>query len=291
MNRYLNNKWILILCLTGTLLFKTVNAVAATHTVGSGGDFNTIAEAITAAAATGDDILVLPGVYEETGLSFLGKAVNLHSSEGARRTIIDCEKNGQAFVIDSGETAATIIDGFTIQNGYAANGGAVVISNNSSPTIRNCIFRNNSATNQGGVFYLDNASPTLSNCLFYGNSAGYYGGVSESHGTSNVTITNCTFAHNTASDGGAFEAFGSNSTYTVSNSIFWGNSALNGSQISWYEQDGIINLLHCIVQGGEVDILKPFDGINYDVSNIDSDPLFHGYGNYHVRPGSPSIDA
>ena len=49
--------------------------------------FCTIQSAINAAAG-GDEIVVMPCTYVET-ISFLGKAVNLHSDQGPEVTIID----------------------------------------------------------------------------------------------------------------------------------------------------------------------------------------------------------
>ena len=112
------------------------SACAATINVGPGQTYTTIQSGINA-AASGDTVLVAPGTYNEN-INFNGKAITVTSSGGAAATIIDGGSNGPAVTFKSGETAAAVISGFTIQHGgsFTAGLGSVYIYN-STPTILN----------------------------------------------------------------------------------------------------------------------------------------------------------
>ena len=133
--------------------------------------YPTIQKAI-AAANDGDTVVVHPGTYTGEGncdIDFLGKAITVRSEDPDEEgivaaTIIDClgtsEDPHRAFILQSGEDANSIINGFTIMNGYVrvdgpdAGGGeteggpgqnsygGAINCTDSSPTIRNCIIRN-----------------------------------------------------------------------------------------------------------------------------------------------------
>ena len=88
------------------------------------------------------------------------------------------------------------------------------------------------------------------------------------------------------------------SSPTVSNCILWGNTAgTDGNEIA-LEYSSSIDVNYCDVEGGQAAIYN--DGtstINWG-SNIDADPNFFDPDNpdpnlrdYHLRPGSPCIDA
>src|SRR5262245_40429582 len=97
------------------------------------------------AAHDGDEIVVADGVYtggNNKNLDFHGKRVVLRSEGGARACVIDCEGAGRAFYFHSGETPATVIDGFTIRNGRMLRGGGILCLG-SSPTVRHCILADN----------------------------------------------------------------------------------------------------------------------------------------------------
>ena len=121
-----------------------------------------------------DEIVVAPGTYFET-INFLGKAVWLHSSDGAEVTIIDAQATGRVVTCTSGEGLATVLDGFTITGGLADLGGAMY-NDGSSPTVTNCLFSGNSASIHGAGMYNCSSSPTVTNCRFTENSAMYDGG-------------------------------------------------------------------------------------------------------------------
>jgi len=218
----------LITCLTVCVLSGVT--FATTWTVDDDGkaDFDNIQAAIDA-ASNGDEIIVMPGTYTGSGdevVNMLGKAVWLHSSKGAEVTIIDGEGARRGIICNSDETSKTIIEGFTITNGY----GSGMVNYESSPTLTNCTFTGNTGSYGGGM-YNWTASPTLTNCTFVNNTADDPGGFDSGGGgmynylNSNPTLTDCTFDSNTADDGGGM--YNDNSSPSLDNCTFSSNAANN----------------------------------------------------------------
>ena len=69
-------------------------------------------------------------------------------------TTIDCQGSSSdehhGFEFNSDEGSNSVVEGFTITNGYADKGGGIACYNHSNPTIANCIITGNSDTAQGG---------------------------------------------------------------------------------------------------------------------------------------------
>jgi predicted outer membrane repeat protein len=192
-------------------IWITSTAIADTWTVDDDGkaDFDNIQAAIDA-ASNGDEILVYPGTYTDSGdqvVDMLGKAVWLHSSEGAEATIIDGEYVRRGIFCNSGETLNTIIEGFMITNGNATSGAGMKCLNYSRPTILDCIFLNNTAVGQnglgGGIYCHQYATPRIESCTFMNNDAGQGGGF-YCYGVGEILINDCNFIGNSSlSKGGA----------------------------------------------------------------------------------------
>lgn len=273
--------------------------------------FPTIQAGINA-AQDGDIVLVDDGVYSGAGnrdLTLMGKAITLQSLNGPETTIIDIQGTPQqwhmGFTIQHGETADTVIQGFTIRNGYSFNGAGMNVFNNSSPTVRHCVFENNYAACWGGaVFYSGSASmhPVFSDCVFDNNESAAEGGAVFGL-TGSASFVNSRFTNNAANAGGVFFTWGSNDApsivnstivgnaadvasalYTnnlkVSNSIIWDNTG--APQAIWTPASHTASVKYSIVQGGLAG-----DG------NIAAAPQFvdDAAGDFHLAPGSPGIDA
>ncbi|MHC4283159.1 MAG: choice-of-anchor Q domain-containing protein [Planctomycetota bacterium] len=189
-------------------------------------EYKTIQSSLDA-AVNGDIVLVADGLYSGDGnrdLDFNGKSITLRSENGPESCIIDC--NGtendphRGFYFHSGEDADSVLEGFTIINGYSKPSlpGGAISCNYSNPLISNCILINNVSGYSAGAMYNTLSSPTLIDCIFTDNSARRHGGGMYNSNESSPTLTNCKFLGNLAEDplygcgGGMFNIFNSNPT-------------------------------------------------------------------------------
>jgi len=161
-------------------------------------NYATIQGAINASAG-GDTIIVRPGTFYEN-IDFVGKAITLESDQGADYTIIDGTQNASVVVFKNGETSSSVLDGFTITNGSAAEivhyGGGGIHCFNSSPRIINNFITKNFASDDGGGIYCEKASPFISTNVIQFNETLQGGGI-YCDGSS-PTISNNTIAGNKA---------------------------------------------------------------------------------------------
>jgi predicted outer membrane repeat protein len=211
--------------------------------------FDTIQEAIDKASGW-DTIIVLDGIYSGAGnldIDFKGKALTIRSENGPESCIIDCQKLGRGFYFHRSEGANSVLDGLTITNGSADEGGGIYCGSSCSPTITNCVLSGNIAISVGweggdggGMFNMNNR-PTITNCTFIGNEAEYGAGMYNYN--SSPILAKCTFSENvTVWDGAGM--FNDWSNPDLTNCIFRGNSAGDwGGGISNY--GGIQNITKC----------------------------------------------
>lgn len=274
-------------------LIFVIPSQARTITVDDDGpaDFNNIQAAIED-ANDGDEIIVTDGTYTGDGnrdIDFLGKAIVVRSENGPDSCVIDCQNLSRAFYFHNGEDANSVLDGFTMTNGYDTSGGAIRCSG-SSPVIADCIITGNRAGDisgsGGAIFSGEYSSPTITNCTVTGNSAG---------------------------TGGAIHCYESNAA--VSNCILSDNLAEIGSEIAITSTHSdlpcALTLNYTDIQGGRANVfVGNWSKLNSGPGNIDADPRFvqPGYwdhngtphyiwdnfwvdGDYHLLETSPCVDA
>src|SRR5580704_11886179 len=134
---YRGNWRLLVFALVSVLALALIPQIANCATINVPANQPTIQSGINA-AANGDTVLVAPGTYFEN-INLSGKAITLTTSNGPAQTTINGKQDGPTVTIDSGEVASTVVSGFTITNGLAAevgpflNGGGVYLG--ASPTI------------------------------------------------------------------------------------------------------------------------------------------------------------
>ncbi len=216
------------------------------------------------AANSGDELWVADGTYiviGSTDTSFeipSGVAVygGFNGTEGARAmrdwkanvTILDGLSNIHTIVYFEDSNSNTILDGFTIQNGFAdgtntqgRSGAAIFInvtgSNSANPTIANCIIKDCHSDANGGAVYIDgsvsgSSAPTFENCTFDNNDTfndgGAFYGSGVSGGVCTVTFEQCTFTNNlSVGSGGAIFLHGGdgNATSTFNKCNFENNTS------------------------------------------------------------------
>ncbi len=129
-----------VIVLLASFLFSSL--VWAGTTIHVPADQPTIQAGINA-AVNGDIVLVSPGTYYEQ-INFNGKAITVTSSGGPQVTIIDASQSyGATVTFFSGETAKSILSGFTVQNGAPQ---VSILS--SSPTIQGNVIAAPNSTNR-----------------------------------------------------------------------------------------------------------------------------------------------
>ncbi|HUW30515.1 MAG TPA: dockerin type I domain-containing protein [Planctomycetota bacterium] len=282
---------LLVHCLVISVVASLGIAHAATLYVGPGETYATIQAGINA-AANGNTVIVRDGIYSGIGnhdIDFKGKAVHLRSENGPRHCTVDAEGKASApnrcFVFKSGEGRGSILNGFTIKNGFAlGNGGGIYCWG--SPTIINNIIIGNNAEGYGGGIYAAGAASIVNN-IIAGNTAHCGGGVTLQ---GNESVTNNTIFGNSAEWGGGAISAHKNIGPVVKNSILWNNGASDAIFLEPYSPGPVIStnltIQHSNVQGGRSNVhLGIRCVLTWGSGNIDTDPLFASSadGDYHLR--------
>jgi hypothetical protein len=189
-------------------------------------EYGTLQEAIDV-AAEGDTVLVGPDTYSGAGnfnLDFGGIDIVLRSSAGPDVTIIDCAGFGRGFYFHSGESLASVIDGFTITNGSSARGSGLRCEAGSDVTVLDCSFVENAAgSGGGGVSCAEGSDLVVRGTSFIGNSALRGAGLIASGGGT-VLVEDSEFMNNTGSLSAGMRCEGAPAV--LNDVVFAGNVAL-----------------------------------------------------------------
>jgi parallel beta-helix repeat protein len=202
------------------------------------GDYLTIQAAIDAARPW-DTVSLVDGTFTGDGnrdLDYRGKPITVESQSGnAAACIIKCQgsvsEHHRGVYFQDRVGPNSVLDGVTIMNGYATNGGAIFCADYSGPRIINCVIRNNTAVQRGGgiecAYYND---VYIRDNLFQDNvvtdTDGKGGGVCVRLYTDGVIMGN-TFRNNDADWGGGLAVL-TNSEPSVTGNDFFGNDAKYG---------------------------------------------------------------
>ena len=256
------------------------------------------------ASESGDQIIVLPGVYPER-LNMGGKSVVLRGGSSgtpnaSQPTVIQGDGTGPAVSFTSQESRNCQLVGFVITGGANLNEGGGILCSGSSPTIANCIIQRSTARRGAGLAALS-ASPLLINCVFRGNSAEIGGAVYSSG--SQVAMINCTVTANSAPGNAALACRSPRlqqpSSVLMSNCILWDGDG----EIANYDQS-TISIAYSDVFGGwpgtrncDIDprfVRSPWDGGDGWGDNPTTTGIDEGanddWGDLSLRPCSPCID-
>lgn len=174
-------------------------------------------------SASGDEILVAPGIYYLRGDTIYipySKTLTLRSTH-SREAIIDAEGLNQGMSIYG---TNSLVEGFTIRNGGGVGnveGGGARIGESS--TLRDCLVVGNQAYNGGGVWV--HWSSIVEHCTIQSNRAANSGGGAY-FSLSPGLIRNCIISDNISSNSGGGVFY--NYAGTVSNCRISGNQTLLG---------------------------------------------------------------
>ncbi|MHB1456871.1 MAG: right-handed parallel beta-helix repeat-containing protein [Armatimonadota bacterium] len=204
----------------------------------------TIQAAITAASSDSEVwVKAVTNGYNESitlveGVSLYGGFVGNETARNQRNwttnvTIIDgASKDNSVVTANSGITTATVIDGFTIQNGVGVlwtseRSGGGILCNGGSPTIGHNIIRNNTATLGGGIRAVSGTSPVIEYNTIQSNQAIYGAGVMMYNGTCRYNTITLNTNPTTGNSGGGGVLVGSYSDQvTVSDNTITDNETV-----------------------------------------------------------------
>lgn len=217
-------------------------------------------------AVAGDSVFVAQGIYQAaSGSSFpMKEAVKIYGGFAGTETslqerdltaghISTLQGNGARVIWNNnnGLTAAAVLDGFTITNGFSGY-GAGMLNVGVSPTISNCNFLNN----DGGGLYIASSSSIITNCVFAGNfgTVSTYGGGIVMASSNNATVIGCVFWNNQGYQAGGIAV---NDVGPVSprilNCTFSGNYASapmnNGTGAIYCDSRATPTIQNCIIWG------------------------------------------
>ena len=197
----MNSRLFILLVIALCLTLSTGTAFSDTIRVPY--NYNTIQRAIDN-ADEGDTVLVSPDTYYEN-LRITQDVVLIGSPDDPSQTVID---GYQVYVTvefyGNGITHASLISGFTLQNGISSYGGGLLIQASAEPRIENLIIQDNASVDgeeeldgAGGGLYLRNCDRlSLKNCTITNNWAYRGGGGVYATNCDSVWIDNCDISHN-----------------------------------------------------------------------------------------------
>jgi predicted outer membrane repeat protein len=279
--------------LVGSFLLPGVASAASWTVDASGsGDYETIGEAISA-AADGDTISVEPGTYEEA-VDLGGKDLTITSTGGSGSTVIDALSNGgNALAIDNGETAS--ISGFTIHN----TGSRGIYTSKATVTFDDIVVEDcgTDYSTYGGAVYVNGGTVSFTSSELT-NGGGYYGGLVYVASKGVVSFDDSTLSEGTAYyGGGVFVSSGSltltDSTVTGNYTYYYGGglylaagTTLTSSGTTYDENGGAYTHGPAIYATTGADVTMTDD----TVTGNDADYYYYGYyGAVSIDTGSTLV--
>ncbi len=210
--------------------------------------------AAVSAAVSGDEIWVARGVYQENlilkgGIKLYGGFVGTETTLDERPPFPRPEPDPNETVLDGGqidrvitvfdtETAAVLIDGFTIRNGSQADYGGGVYCVSAPLHIQNCTVTGCVALIRGGGICFG-AGSHIRNCIITYNEALGGGGLCGGGEQEVTLIEDCFIAYNRAGTGGGFDFQGGRTE--MRRCSFEGN-------VATYEGGGGVVSMTCVLR-------------------------------------------
>jgi uncharacterized protein (TIGR02145 family) len=248
-------------------------AIIHSTTINIPADYSTIQEGINN-TATGDTVLVAPGIYYEniqfnlSGIVVASQYINSFDPQDIQETVIDGNQNGSVIVFSGALDSTAVLMGFSLINGTGTGGdgshrGGGIACWSCSPKVDHVIIRDNHVDRDGGGIVMNTSNMILSNVTITGNSAPFGAGIF------------------------LFDE----SNPKLINSIVWGN---DGNQIYLYSGATIRVLFSDIQYGVNGIVLHDNHGFTpqWLQGNFDSNPLFWNseLDDFRLLLSSPCID-
>jgi len=217
--------------------------------------------------------------------------------------------NSYHVVTGSGTDSTAVLNGFTIQGGYADGGspnnsGGGIYINSGTPSIQNVILEDNYALGAGGGMYINNSNFGLTALSFLNNEAVTAGGGLYNL-SSDITLSNSTFWRNKSANGAAIFNNGSSPTFnnltiyehpyggsttaaihntnsthlTMHNSIIW--DTFTGLDV-YVHTDSIATITYSVIEDGCPSQATCTNIITTEPTTYNTSPRFHG-GNMKVK--------
>jgi hypothetical protein len=214
--------------------------------------------------------------------------------------------NGGGISVDS---ASLTLDNCVVTTNVASNyGGGIYLSGLGNVTVSNSLLKSNSANGAGGGgVHVASGTALVTNSTIIGNTGRYGGGLDAAGADASLTAIGCVLTQGFAiSNGlGAGAYAWSGAQLTLESCTIAGNYQSVGGGGVAVAQGGIATLHNCIAwNNGTVNLLNL--GVNpgtltatySDIAggiegegNIDADPMFVSVINFHLKSGSPALDA
>ncbi len=180
-----------------TLLFLIGTAHAVVWYVHPDSTLNCIQDCLDS-CSNNDTVLVAASTYYENIIWPDRQGIKLMSESGAGSTIIDGGGTGRVIAIARQVDSSSVVQGFTIQNGYTALvGGGIYLSNTSPKIIDNIITGNYVGDEGGGIYCFQSLAIITGNTITHNTAADNGGGIACYH-ISRCMVSNNTISYNIA---------------------------------------------------------------------------------------------
>jgi hypothetical protein len=229
--------------------------VSAASVLNVPGSYPTIQAAISA-SVNGDTVLVAPGTYFEN-IDFKGKLITVQSAQGPSVTTIDGSNLAPVVNFSTNETAAAVIQGFTLQHGNATGAygyeGAGVHISSASPTVAGNVITANTSCADGVGISVAFASPTIRDNTITSNTkqpgcSGQSGGGIYVRGAASAQIIHNSITNNTTDFGGGIGLFAAGTPTLLNNTISNNNAGYYGGGIYMVNQSDA-NIVQNLITG------------------------------------------
>jgi hypothetical protein len=240
-------------------------------------------------------------VVDNAACAGAGISINFGSPRVQQNTILNnaqagCTGGGGGGISIGGAGSALIVENTISGNATGGFGGGISLFAAGTPTItRNIISGNTTPGSGGGISMVNQSDAMITGNLIAGNTAGTGGGVYwlVPSGARGPFLVNNTIADNASSQGSGIFADAFDAQALVINNIVVAPSGQTAVLCGSFNDTNPPIFRNNIVFSSGGSAYSGCGNVTGTNGNLAADPLFAGadHGDYHVRRGSPSIDA